>query len=1376
MNTRVFFSLSLKILCCAMVSATFAVRAATVTVTMQNTAFNPPAKTVNVGDTVTWVNADFTSHTSTSGQNGVADHQWESPFLNAGQSFSHTFDTAGNFPYFCIPHVSFGMKGSITVQGAAAQPPVVAITSPANNASFTAPANVLVEASATVNGSTISSVEFFDNGNSIGADTTEPFSVSANLSEGSHSLTAKATAANGLSTTSAGVTVNVQAAPSAPVISITSPANNSTVQSGQVHVTVDASVSGSSITTVEYFDGTTSLGSSQTAPFDLNVNLGAGTHTLTAKATAANNQTATSAPITVTVQSPENITVAITAPANNATFPSPGPVTITADASSSSGTIVMVEFFDNGNFIDMAHSTPFTISANLAAGTHTLTAKATSSTGGTATSQATTVTVNAGGTKIDDPLPSIAKSDTTIDLQTILDGLVSPLGMASPDDNSGRMFVFDQVGLVYVLQNGTKLDAPLLDVQSRLVPLTPGYDERGLLGVALHPNFTQNSLVYTYTSEPNGPAADFPITPPAGKSNDHQSVIAEWKIDPANPNRIDPSTRREILRIDKPQGNHNGGTINFGPDGFLYITIGDGGAADDQGDGHSPQGNGQDINKILGKMIRIDVDARTSANAQYGVPIDNPFVGQDGLDEIYAYGFRNPYRWSFDKMTGEIYVADVGQNDVEELDRVFKGGNYGWHIKEGSFYFDPNGSGNGFVTTQPVTTVPPNLIDPIAEYDHQDGLAIIGGYVYYGTKLPALVGSYITADLGTFSAPAGRLFYLNGSEFKEFRLGVDGHPLNLWVKGFGQDTDGEVYVFASGKLGPSGTDGKMLKLVPAANVIQISSITRNDTNIVVSWTGGVGPFLVEGKGEIYEPAWRTVGASATQSITLPITGESLFLRVVDMAGNGATPFSLSMSGDAERPNKTTTTGSGTGILVLEGNTLHFDIRYQGLLSSATLAHIHTNGNAQVAGPVGVNLQPFNGGSFSTNGMLAGSVTLTPQVKAEILAGKAYVNVHTTNYPGGEIRGQIAPVLFVANLNGDSERPDEIETEGRGTGTFMLAGNQLTFNIEYSNLSAAAFLAHIHGPADLDSPAGVLVDLAPYNGGSFGTNGTFSGTITLTPDQLAALVDGRTYVNIHSGSHQSGEIRGQILPKVDAIPFTAALSGDAERPNPVTTSAKGSGTFALEGNTLTFNVTYSGLTGSAILAHIHGPAAAGQFAGVLIDLAPYNGAGFGTNGTLSGKVVLSDLQRSYLLEGRLYVNIHTDQNKGGEIRGQIVPVLFQADLSGAAERPESIEEAGRGHGSFLLVGNQLMVNATYSNLSSSAKLAHIHGPANTSGATGVLIDLVPLNGGAFGTSGTFAGTVGPLPADRIAAIADELTYMNVHTDTHGGGEIRGQLIH
>src|SRR5260221_7384262 len=300
----------------------------------------------------------------------------------------------------------------------------------------------------------------------------------------------------------------------------------------------------------------------------------------------------------------------------------------------------------------------------------------------------------------------------------------------------------------------------MLDVRNRLVAVSPGYDERGLIGLALHTNFAQFPLLYTYTSETNGPVADFPIAMPTGTTNDHQQVIAEWRIDATDSNKVDVASRREILRLDKPQFNHNGGTIRFGPDGLLYFGVGDGGAGDDQGPGHSPGGNGQDLTKILGKIARINIDARSSTNGQYGVPTDNPFVGQSNVvAEIYAYGVRNPYSFSFDSQTGDLYLGDVGQNDVEEVDKVTKGGNYGWSVKEGSFYFDANGTNSGFVTSVPVREVPPNLIDPITEYDHDEGDAVIGGYLYRGTAVPLLTGKYVMGDLGTTNL--GRLFYFD---------------------------------------------------------------------------------------------------------------------------------------------------------------------------------------------------------------------------------------------------------------------------------------------------------------------------------------------------------------------------------------------------------------------------------------------------------------------------------------------------------------------------------------------------------------------------------------------------------------------------------------
>lgn len=1158
-----------------------------------------------------------------------------------------------------------------------------------------------------------------------------------------------------------------------PAVSITIPANNATFNTpASVGITASASVVGSTITGVEFFNGNTSLGTDDSAPYSTTVTLGAGTHVLTARATAANGESATSAAVNVIVNAPTAApVVAITSPANNAEL-SRGTVTITANATVEGATVTMVEFFDGATFLGMIHGIPFTLDAILTPGTHTLTAKATSSGGTTAVSAPVTVTVREGGTEINDPYPPIAKTDTTIELETVLDGLVAPLGLAAPEDGSNRLFVFDQIGLVHVLINGVRLQTPLLDVRDRLVDLTEGYDERGLLGLAAHPGFAQNGLIYTYTSEPIAGTVDFPMT---GITNNHHSVIAEWRIDAANTNRVDPASRREIMRLDKPQANHNGGVIHFGKDGLLYIAVGDGGAADDQGAGHSPQGNGQDLNNVLGKILRIDVNTRTASNGQYGVPLDNPFVGIDGIDEIYAYGFRNPYSWSFDRLSGEMYVADVGQNDIEEVDRVFKGGNYGWPIKEGTFFFDMNGEGDGRIMTLPsVSTVPGNLADPIAEYDHSEGLAIVGGYMYHGTQFPNLIGRYITADFGKFNAPEGRLFVLDRSEFREFRLGHDNRTLGHWIKGFGQDQQGEIYVFASTNLGPSGTSGKMLKLVPAQNDLNVGGLARSGTNLTSTLAGGVGPFVVEAKNSIADRAWRVMSAATERSVTNSMENSSGFFRIVDTAGIRDSAFTVYMTGAAERPNPVTTSATGTGTLVLEGNTLHFDLHYQGLSGAASAAHIHGRASAAEAAGVLINLEPFKGQAFGTNGVLSGSVTVSPEHKAAILSGKTYVNIHTAANTGGEIRGQVAPMLYMADLSGAAERPNPVSTPGKGSSIFMLTGNRLTFDLDYAGLKTNATAAHIHGPAAANEAAGVMVDLGPFNGGSFGSNGTMGGTAILTADQLSALVDGRTYVNIHSSLHQGGEIRGQIWPRSTAVPLTAVLSGAAERPAPVETPARGSGTFALEGNTLHFNVRYSGLKAVANNAHIHGRATAAEAAGVMVNLAPFNGGSFGTNGTLSGTVTLTDAQLAAVLEGRTYVNIHSDAHGGGEIRGQIIPSVMHTVLLGASERPASVHTGGRGRGTLLLAGGQLGLNLTYSGLSSAAVAAHIHGAAAISAAAGVMANLGDLNGGAFGTAGSFSGTVS-LDAAQIAALVDALTYVNIHTGTHEGGEIRGQVV-
>ena len=425
----------------------------------------------------------------------------------------------------------------------------------------------------------------------------------------------------------------------------------------------------------------------------------------------------------------------------------------------------------------------------------------------------------------------IEKGPVSIELEPFASGLTAPVDMKPSPDGTGRLFVVDQAGKIFVIVDGELQAIPFLDVTGRLVALgirgtqnEDDYDERGLLGFAFDPGFADpNSAgyqkVYTYTSEPATEPADFTTDPPPATVN-HQSVVVEWTVDPVNPNLIDLNSYREILRIDEPQFNHDGGMLAFGPDGYLYISLGDGGAANDSGDGHGLTGNGQNINTVHGSILRIDpldpaVTADSgdlvSANGKYRVPKDNPFVDADGADEIFAYGFRNPFRFNFDSETGRLVAADVGQNSVEEIDIVTSGGNYGWNLKEGTFRFEPAaGNVSGDISGLD------GLIDPVAEYDHDDGISIIGGFVYRGSAIPELYGKYVFGDFSrSFGAATGRLFYadLETGLIQELIIGADDRDLNLYVKGFGIDAEGEIYVLAGTTLGPFGDGGIVLNII-----------------------------------------------------------------------------------------------------------------------------------------------------------------------------------------------------------------------------------------------------------------------------------------------------------------------------------------------------------------------------------------------------------------------------------------------------------------------------------------------------------------------------------------------------------------------------------
>ncbi len=426
-----------------------------------------------------------------------------------------------------------------------------------------------------------------------------------------------------------------------------------------------------------------------------------------------------------------------------------------------------------------------------------------------------------------DPLPPIAQSTVHIRLELVADGLTAPnWGAVAPGD-AGRLFVTDQDGILWAIDLASGDKTVFLDVSPLLVDLGvfgPGtFDERGLLGVAFHPQYQTNGLLYTYTSEHVFKPADFSTMPP-GMLPDHRSVIREWQVpDPGDPDSVvDPTTARALLRIDEPQFNHNAGGLNFGPDGLLYISLGDGGGADDQDGqpfigglplvGHGCDGNGQNTGSVLGKILRIDPLGNDSANGEYGIPAGNPFVGMKGVvEEIFAYGFRNPFRFSFDSLTGDLYVGDVGQNHVEEVDIVLSGGNYGWHVREGTLSFVPNGAESGYATGEDLAA-PEGLIGPIAQYDHDDGLAIIGGFVYRGTKIPALAGRYVFGEFSRTFSNDGRLFHLDdGNEILEFQLvGQDAFGLSLL--GMGRDAAGELYALANATGTPFESTGVVLRI------------------------------------------------------------------------------------------------------------------------------------------------------------------------------------------------------------------------------------------------------------------------------------------------------------------------------------------------------------------------------------------------------------------------------------------------------------------------------------------------------------------------------------------------------------------------------------
>jgi glucose/arabinose dehydrogenase len=425
-----------------------------------------------------------------------------------------------------------------------------------------------------------------------------------------------------------------------------------------------------------------------------------------------------------------------------------------------------------------------------------------------------------------------------ISLEKIADGFSSPMMTAVPDDGSGRMAVVDQIGIVKMLTPDKKiLDVPFLDVRDRMVQLSPGYDERGLLSLAFHPDFKNNGRVFVYYSAPLRSGA------PAGWSC--TNYLSEFHIMAGNPDTVDMSSEKVLLTVDKTYPNHNGGPLLFGPDdGYLYLALGDGGRADDTGTGHTLGiGNAQDGTTLLGKIIRIDVDKPGEGGKKYAIPPDNPFVGTAGFaPEIYAMGFRNPAYASFDAGGNHTLITAVaGQRLFESVFIVDKGGNYGWNIREGTHCFNSADNSKPPAGPCPITgTRGESLIGPIIETGHDVGNTVVGGYIYRGAAMPDFAGNYIFGEwssgftrgdgtllvstpsngynISMYPAAVGNITPLDNGMWttQEFRIANNPNGrMNVFVRGFGEDKNRELYVLTSMKSGPdpAAATGEIWKLV-----------------------------------------------------------------------------------------------------------------------------------------------------------------------------------------------------------------------------------------------------------------------------------------------------------------------------------------------------------------------------------------------------------------------------------------------------------------------------------------------------------------------------------------------------------------------------------
>jgi glucose/arabinose dehydrogenase len=711
-----------------------------------------------------------------------------------------------------------------------------------------------------------------------------------------------------------------------PTVSITSPTNGASFTApAVVPITATAADSDGTVTNVAFFDGTTFLGQTNNTPYTVTATLAPGSHPLTAVATDNGGLSTTSSVVNVTVNAAitgPNIT--LTNPPDNSVFGNTDTIGFQALVTDTSGTVTNVRFFEGATLLRSVNA-PSAFNFNAGAftftlGLHTITAVALDNQAATATSPPVHITIAPY-------TPQVTNGPISLFLITVATNLSAPDYGISPPGDTHRLFVLEQNGLMRIIQDGVLLPTPALDLQNLVAPpLVPSSanDERGLLGLAFHPGFNNPSspgyqTLYTYNSEliPTNTLPTYVL--PDNTANLYKNAINEWKISSTNANIVDTNSMREVISFGKNPQNHNGGTCTFGPDGYMYLAIGDGGGANDFGVGHITNGgNAQNLGVPYGKMMRFDPlnpalnpssPDTISSNGQYRIPTNNPFQGPGQVPEIYAYGFRNPYRFCFDPVTGDLIEADVGQNNVEEINRVIRGGNYGWAIKEGDFFFNRTNSAPGSTNIPfgPAGTIgappgffspglPLGLIDPITvvtpqgtnilEYDHNNGISITGGFVYRGSAIPELYGKYIFGDLALIANPVrmnGRIFVadlqhatLNTFDLPQF--GSEILPNGQTCHGFGQDANGELYAMAT-STPANGNGGVVYKL---ASVRVTPHLSGNLLDLSWPVAGGRLLFQTNSPGTGLGTNWVTYPNSTTTNhvvVTIDSTVGTVFYRL-----------------------------------------------------------------------------------------------------------------------------------------------------------------------------------------------------------------------------------------------------------------------------------------------------------------------------------------------------------------------------------------------------------------------------------------------------------------------------------------------------------------